>query len=84
MKTTAYFENAVLAKRPYLNRVMCASVISNYIRREVQPDGRLRFWGEVILPTEDFHRIIRVVTLPDGCTIHNAFIDSKFRNGGTG
>lgn len=84
MKTTGYFENAVLAKRPYLSKAMCAGVISNYIRKEAQPDGRLRFWGEVILPTEDFPRIVRVITLPDGSTILNAFIDSNFRNGGTG
>lgn len=84
MKTTGYFENSVLAKRPYLSKAMCAGVISNYIRKEEQPDGRLKFWGEVVLPNEDFPRIIRVITLPDGCTIHNAFIDSKFHQRGTG
>ncbi len=43
-------------------------------RREVQPDGRIRYW--VLLP--ELGRFLRVVTLEDGETVHNAFLDRSF------
>ncbi len=49
------------------------------LRREEQPDGRVRFWGEVTCPGEAATRVLRVVTLADGETIHNAFFDRRFR-----
>lgn len=79
MRTTNYFENQVLAKRPYLNAEICRAVIANYVHQERQPDGRIRYWGEAVLPGESAPRIIRVVTLEDGETIHNGFSDSGFR-----
>lgn len=75
MKTTQYFERVVLAKRPYLRREWCERVRTNPIRREVQPDGRIRFWGTI---PEFGERILRVVTLADGATVHNAFPDHNF------
>jgi hypothetical protein len=75
-KYTAYFENEVLRKRPYIKREWCVKVIENPIRVEVQGDARVRFWGEV---TEFGNRILRVVTLADRVTIHNAFPDSGFK-----
>ena len=45
----------------------------------VQADGRIRHWGVVLLPNEAKPRILRVVTLEDGITLHNAFIDRNFR-----
>ena len=56
-------------------------VISAPIRREEQADGRVRFWGEIILPGESSARVLRVVTLADGETVHNAFFDRRFRKG---
>ena len=79
MKTTRYFEEQVRPKRPYINPAWCAQIIAAPIRREEQPDGRLRFWGEVTRPGEAAPRILRVVTLTDGETIHNAFFDRRFR-----
>jgi hypothetical protein len=49
------------------------------LRRLVQPDGRIRFWGGVIDSRDGTSRILRVVTLEDGETIHNAFFDRDFR-----
>ena len=43
---TAYFENEVLRKRPYLTIEICRKVIKNPYKKEVQPDGRIRFWGK--------------------------------------
>ena len=44
-----------------------------------QPDGRIRFWGEIVQPGEHETRFLRVITLADGETIHNAFFDRRFR-----
>ena len=79
LETTWYFDNRVRPKRPYITLAMCAIVLSDPMRVEEQPDGRFRFWGEIYLPGESRSRIMRVVTLADGQTIHNAFIDSGFR-----
>lgn len=84
MKTTRYFyfDEQVLRKRTYLTVEMCRAVITDPIRRLVQEaDGRIRYWGRVVLPDEREARILRVVTLEDGETIHNAFLDRGFREG---
>jgi hypothetical protein len=73
LKTTRYFEEQVLRKRPYLDRSWCAQVVASPLRTERQEDGRFRFWGEVVLPDETEPRVRRVVTLEDGETLHNAF-----------
>ena len=73
---TAYFENEVLRKRPYLKKEWCIFVIENAIRIEIQEDNRIRFWGMI---EEYGDRILRVVTLADKTTIHNAFPDSNFK-----
>jgi hypothetical protein len=67
----------VLAKRPYLTREMCIRVVQSPARIERQTDGhRVRFWAEV---PELNGRVLRVVTLADQKTIHNAFPDRRFR-----
>ena len=79
MKTTRYFEEQVLRKRPYIRREWCEHVLNAPIRREVQNDGRIRLWGPISQAGETRPRILRVVTLEDGETIHNAFFDRNFR-----
>lgn len=79
MKTTRYFEEQVLRKRPYIRPSWCLDVLAKPIRREIQKDGRVRFWSKVLPPGEDRPRILRVVTLADGETVHNAFFDRGFR-----
>lgn len=81
LKTTRYFEEQVLRKRPYLRREWCSDVIEAPLRREVQEDGRLRFWGRIAVPDQARPRFLRVITLADGETIHNAFFDRNFREG---
>lgn len=76
VKTTGYFEERILKiKRPYLKREWCEAVVRNPIRTEVQPDGRIRHWAFV----EELGRHLRVVTLADGETIHNAMPDRRFK-----
>jgi hypothetical protein len=79
LKATRYFEEQVLRKRPYIRRDWCRDVLAAPIRREIQPDGRVRFWGTVSLAGETRPRFLRVVTLADGETVHNAFFDRNFR-----
>ena len=74
-KFTRYFENEVLRKRPYLKKGWCIFVIENPIRTEEQVDSRVRFWGRI---GELGNRVMRVVTLKDRKTIHNAFPDRSF------
>lgn len=47
---------------------------------ERQTDGRVRYWGAVVDPRDNRTRILRVVTLQDGETIHNAFFDRGFED----
>jgi hypothetical protein len=73
---TEYFENQVLRKRPYLTKEICIRVIENPIRVEPQEEDRFRFWGKA----EEFPGcFLRVVTLSDRLTIHNAFLDRRFK-----
>ncbi|NUQ38759.1 MAG: hypothetical protein HUU23_13390 [Caldilineales bacterium] len=73
---TDYFENEVMRKRPYLRKEWCILVIKNPLRVEPQEHNRYRFWGEV---PELGGRILRVITLEDKMTIHNAFPDRRFK-----
>lgn len=75
MKTTRYFEEQVLRKRPYLKPEWCERALSTPLRREPQPDGRVRYW--IFIAEVD--KYLRVVTLADGETIHNAFFDRRFK-----
>ena len=76
MKTTAYFREQVLRKRPYIQLDWCERTVAKPLATKVQADGRIRFWG--IVP-ELGGRVLRVVTLGDGETIHNAFPDRNFK-----
>ena len=75
MKTTRYFREEVLLKRPYLTIEYVEMVIAHPLKIDTQEDGRLRYWGYV----EALGKILRVVTLDDG-TVHNAFPDRGFRS----
>jgi hypothetical protein len=76
MKTTRYFQEQVLRKRPYIKQEWCEKIVKQPLARETQTDGRIRYWGSI---PELQGRILRVVTLEDGETIHNAFPDRNFR-----
>jgi hypothetical protein len=73
---TPYFENEVMRKRPYLTKEMCIRVVESSIRSEAQEQDRHRFWASV---DELGGRYLRVVTLADKVTIHNAFLDRRFK-----
>ena len=79
MKTTRDFEEQVLRKRPYLQRDWIAATLAEPLAREVQPDGRIRWWRRIELADAGKSYILRVVTLEDGETVHNAFFDRTYR-----
>ena len=79
MKTTRYFDEQVRRKRPYIDPAWCVQVLAAPLHREKQADGRIRFWGEVTVPGSAGPRYLRVVTLEDGKTVHNAFFDRRFQ-----
>jgi hypothetical protein len=77
VKCTQYF--ATIRTRP--DRVMILDewinrAIEHPIRELIQEDGRIRRWVQV---AEMEHRYLRVVLLPDGETVHNAFFDRGFK-----
>jgi hypothetical protein len=44
--------------------------------KSIQGDGRIRLWGRI---PEMGGRYLRVILLPDGETVHNAFFDRRFK-----
>ena len=77
MKTTAYFEAIrTRSDRAVIEPEWIERAINTPIRQVVQQDGRIRKW--VAIP-EAGGKYLRVVLLPDGETVHNAFFDRGFR-----
>jgi len=76
MKFTQYFlsmrqrPDRALIKLEWIQRVM------DHPEKEViQGDGRIRRWAAV---SDAEGKYLRVVLLPDGETVHNAFFDRRF------
>jgi hypothetical protein len=53
-----------------------AHVIRHPENQRIQADGRIKRWARII---EMDGRYLRVVLLPDGETIHNAFFDRGYK-----
>ena len=70
--TTYYFDQFVIQKRPYVSLDICIQVVENPIFKINQFDGRIKHWGM------SQNKFLRVITLEDGLTIHNAFFDRNF------
>lgn len=76
MKTTRYFD--LIRTRPDRALILdewLTRAISAPIREYVQDDGRIRRWAGI---PEMENRFLRVILLPDGETVHNAFFDRRF------
>lgn len=76
MKTTDYFEQKLL-DRPEIQRAWCERVLANPLKIVTQPNGRISYWA--VIP-EYGNRVLRVITLEDGETLHNAYFDRNFRS----
>jgi len=75
MKTTSYFETSVRIRRPDIKQEWIEYILENSIRTQVQPNGRIRYWGYI----KEAGKYLRVVTEADGVTVHNAFFDRRFK-----
>ena len=76
MKVTAYFAAVrIRPDRAVIRDEWIERVISAPVREYIQADGRIRRWAQV---PEMENRFLRVVLLPDGETVHNAFFDRRF------
>ncbi|MEW6442676.1 MAG: hypothetical protein AB1640_17195 [bacterium] len=76
MKTTAYFQH--MRKRPdraIIREEWIARVLDHPEKAEVQSDGRIRKWA--LIPEQA--KVLRVILLEDGETVHNAFFDRSYR-----
>ena len=76
MKTTRYFlATRARPDRTPIRDAWIEQVIRTPARRITRADGRIRCWGAV---NEAGGRYLRVILLPDGETVHNAFFDRDF------
>ena len=65
----------MLRKRVYIQRSWCERTLAKPARRETQENGRIRHWAWI----PEAEKFLRVVTLADGETVHNAFFDRNFK-----
>lgn len=76
MKFTKYFE--FIRQRPdraIIRDEWIERAVKSPVKEIVQKDGRIRRWVSI---EEMENRFLRVVILPDGETVHNAFFDRRF------
>ena len=76
MNFTQYF--MAMRQRPDRAMIELAwiqRVIDHPEKETIQQDGRIRRWARI---TEMDGRALRVILLPDGETVHNAFLDRDF------
>jgi hypothetical protein len=76
VKTTRYFdETRGREDRRLIVDEWIRRVLTHPTRQATQADGRIRRWAPI---HEAGGRMLRVVTLEDGETVHNAFFDRRF------
>lgn len=75
MKTTDYFTTSVMVRRPYLKAEWIEYVLKNPIRTTMQANRRICRWAFI----SELDKYLRVVTEPDGETVHNASPDRGFK-----
>jgi len=76
MKFTRYFE--AMRERPdraAIELEWIERAVRQPAKEAVQADGRIRRWARI---PEAGGRFLRVILLPDGETVHNAFFDRRF------
>ena len=78
MKTTNYFNEFASQKHSEVRREWIERVLANPVKYEMQTNNRVSYWGKI---EEAEGRFLRVITLDDGETVHNAFLTVTFING---
>ena len=76
MKFTQYFLYTILRPdRAKIKMEWIEITVRNPEYTEVQSDKRIRKWKKI----EEEGKFLRVILLPDGETVHNAFFDRGFK-----
>ena len=77
MKFTQYFlETQLRDDRKNIKQEWIEFVFNNFVKQEIQADGRIKRWAFI----EDVNKYLRIIILDDNETIHNAFFDRNFKN----
>ena len=77
MKTTEYFRMIRLREdRAWIENEWIIKARDHPEREWIQADGRIRRWAKI---EEAGGKYLRVVLLPDGETVHNAFFDRDYK-----
>ena len=76
MKTTQYFRYVRMRPdRATIRDEWIVQAIQRPARTVVQADGRIRRWARIA----EVEKVLRIVLLEDGETVHNAFFDRSFK-----
>jgi len=76
MKFTQYFlYTRNRPDRSCIKEEWIKSAIDSPLKTEIQKDGRIRKWTYL----KEIDKYLRVILLPDGVTVHNAFFDRGFQ-----
>ena len=77
MKTTRYFDSLRYRHdRAIIKKEWILKAVKYPYEEAIQDDGRIRRWVRV---DEMDGKYLRVVLLPDGETVHNAFFDRGYK-----
>ncbi|PKM37067.1 MAG: hypothetical protein CVV06_07760 [Gammaproteobacteria bacterium HGW-Gammaproteobacteria-10] len=77
MKTTKYFQTTRMRPdREIIKDEWIQYVVRFPENEHIQSDGRIRRWARI---EEMGGRYLRVILLPDGETVHNAFFDRGYK-----
>ncbi len=76
MKLSKHFLEYSSQVRDYLTLELCEFVVDNFVSKEIQPDGRTKYWGFI----QKYKKYLRVVVDIDGETIITAFFDRNFKS----
>jgi hypothetical protein len=76
VKFTKYFHSMRLRPdRAAIRLDWIQQAVEHPVKEVIQRDGRIRRWAPV---AEMEGKYLRVILLPDGETVHNAFFDRSF------
>ena len=77
LKFTQYFHTLrTRADRHNIKIEWIEETVLGPIKETIQADGRIRRWAKI---AETENRVLRVILLSDGETVHNAFFDRSFK-----
>ena len=76
MKTTSYFKlTRSRSDRAGIKDEWICFVVEHPEKTVIQSDGRIKKWAHI----QDAGKVLRVILLEDGETVHNAFFDRSYK-----